>query len=95
MILPKVGHLVHIAGLCWYYIIFFFFNYLQILNFLQLRTPSILPSLQEMYINQLRTSPTSVKPDIVDGVDCSFYKNTQKLASFGKANLETTGGIIF
>ncbi|KAJ3224402.1 hypothetical protein HK099_008507 [Clydaea vesicula] len=64
------------------------------LNFLQTRTPPILPSLQEIYSSQLKSNPDSVQPTIVDGVDCSFYEDLESLQTFGNKNFESLGSLL-
>ncbi|KAI9324902.1 hypothetical protein DFJ73DRAFT_597024, partial [Zopfochytrium polystomum] len=64
------------------------------LNFLQTRTPPIIPSLHKLYFDRLK-SGARVKPIIVDGVDCSFEENIEPLKDFGSKNHETLGGLIY
>ncbi|TPX48655.1 hypothetical protein SeLEV6574_g01929 [Synchytrium endobioticum] len=64
------------------------------LNFLQTRNPPILPSLQKLYLDQLRNG-TAGPPKMEDGVDCSFYSDLDSLKDFGKENKETLGGLLY
>ncbi|KAK7202968.1 hypothetical protein BZA70DRAFT_242064, partial [Myxozyma melibiosi] len=59
-----------------------------IINFLQLRTPPILPSLHKIG-NDLR------QEKIVNGVDISFCDDLTLCNGFGNKNKETLGGLLF
>ncbi|TPX35497.1 hypothetical protein SmJEL517_g02175 [Synchytrium microbalum] len=64
------------------------------LNFLQTRNPPILPSLQKLYLDQLRNG-TAGPPKMEDGVDCSFYSDLDSLKDFGHANTESLGALLY
>ncbi|CAG8464186.1 20845_t:CDS:2 [Racocetra persica] len=59
----------------------------MILNFLQMRDPPILPVLHKI----------PHEPNIVHGVDVSFYEDIEKLEGFGNSNKnnESVGGLLF
>ncbi|CAG8535943.1 23330_t:CDS:2 [Gigaspora margarita] len=57
----------------------------MILNFLQMRDPPILPVLHRI----------PHEPNIVNGVDVSFYEDIDKLEGFGSKNNESVGGLLF
>ncbi|ORY31743.1 hypothetical protein BCR33DRAFT_792064 [Rhizoclosmatium globosum] len=67
---------------------------LMCLNFLQTRSPPILPSLQKPYLDQLFSKPTSpqttrktIPATIIDGVDCSFDRDAEPLSTRNTAGL--------
>ncbi|KAI9094438.1 hypothetical protein DFS34DRAFT_567072, partial [Phlyctochytrium arcticum] len=68
---------------------------MMVINFLQMRNPPILPCLHEMYFDQLKRDPHTVKPVIVDGVDCSFFEAVEELKGFGERNTETLAALLF
>ncbi|CAG8473301.1 10350_t:CDS:10 [Cetraspora pellucida] len=59
----------------------------MILNFLQMRDPPILPVLHQIPHD----------PNIINGVDVSFYEDIKKLEGFGNSNKnnESVGGLLF
>ncbi|OZJ04361.1 hypothetical protein BZG36_03205 [Bifiguratus adelaidae] len=59
------------------------------INFLQMRTPSILPALHQI--------PHTKRPDnaIVDGVDTSFCSDLDQLRGFGELNSESLGYLLY
>ncbi|KAJ9075692.1 hypothetical protein DSO57_1033493 [Entomophthora muscae] len=56
-----------------------------ILNFLQTRSPPILPALQFLDAN----------PKSAEGLDVPFFDNHALFQTFGRANKETLGGLLF
>ncbi|KAI8811539.1 hypothetical protein BJ742DRAFT_659811, partial [Cladochytrium replicatum] len=68
---------------------------MMVLNFLQMRNPPILPSLHEIYFEQLKSDPENVKQNIIDGVDCTFFDDLSALRGHGDANHETLGGLLY
>ncbi|ORY41544.1 Nucleotidyltransferase, partial [Rhizoclosmatium globosum] len=69
---------------------------LMCLNFLQTRSPPILPSLQKPYLDQLFSKPAVAPPQptrkiipatIIDGVDCSFDRDAEPLSTRNTAGL--------
>ncbi|KAJ1560290.1 hypothetical protein HK405_007602, partial [Cladochytrium tenue] len=68
------------------------------LNFLQTRSHPIIPSLQKLYFDRLEAAPAgnlTVRPVLVDGVDCSFHDDVASLRGFGSANHETLGALVY
>jgi len=61
-----------------------------VINFLQMRTPPILPCLHAMS----KDVPEEERI-IIDGVDCTFYSDLDKLKGFGKDNKETLYELIY
>eukprot|EP01117_Protostelium_nocturnum_P007428 TRINITY_DN2657_c0_g3_i4.p1 TRINITY_DN2657_c0_g3~~TRINITY_DN2657_c0_g3_i4.p1 ORF type:complete len:670 (-),score=246.60 TRINITY_DN2657_c0_g3_i4:30-2039(-) len=62
---------------------------LMVIHFLQLRSPPILPVLQEMTeLGEER------KENQVEGFDVYFYSNLDKLKDFGKENTESIGELL-
>ncbi|CAG8692181.1 20765_t:CDS:10, partial [Dentiscutata erythropus] len=57
----------------------------MILNFLQMRDPPILPVLHRIPHD----------PNIINGVDVSFFEDIDKLEGFGSKNHESVGGLLF
>lgn len=62
---------------------------LMLINFLQLRRPPVLPCLQQM---KDETGPHNKV--IVEGFDCTYYTNIQRLLSFGSRNAESIGELL-
>lgn len=60
---------------------------LMVINFLQQRNPPILPCLQRM-------RGTDATPVIVQGFDCSYFKDLDELRGFGAPNKETLGELL-
>jgi hypothetical protein len=58
----------------------------MILNFLQTRTPPILPSLQQQPL---------IPPKIVGGVNVAFDHSTKPYRSYGAKNTDSLGSLIF
>ncbi|KAK9694360.1 hypothetical protein K7432_013456 [Basidiobolus ranarum] len=60
-----------------------------IINFLQMRSPPVLPILHQM--------PTNVPSEscIIDGVDTTFNEDVTSLKDYGSMNKETLGGLLF
>ncbi|KAJ3132379.1 hypothetical protein HK100_005362 [Physocladia obscura] len=78
------------------------------INFLQTRSPPILPSLQKIYMDKLafaRQAATTVLPNaqptpplqttIIEGVDCSFEQNTAELKPQCALNTSTLGALFY
>lgn len=65
------------------------------LHFLQTRSPPILPCLHEMYFQRLSTAPEQTSRIVIDGVDCSFFEDTEELQGFGDANKESLGELLY
>ncbi|ORY86515.1 hypothetical protein LY90DRAFT_498742 [Neocallimastix californiae] len=61
-----------------------------VINFLQMRRPPILPCLHAMS----RDIPEEERI-IIDGIDCTFYSDLDKLKGFGKDNKETLYELIY
>ncbi|KAG0208440.1 hypothetical protein BGX33_006242 [Mortierella sp. NVP41] len=61
----------------------------MVINFLQMRSPPILPSLHDM--------PHELSPDnqVINGNNTSFYSDLTKLEGFGSANKESLGGLLY
>ncbi|CAL0306127.1 unnamed protein product [Lupinus luteus] len=59
---------------------------LMCINFLQQRRPAILPCLQEMKTTYSVT---------VDGIDCAFFDQVEKLYGFGHRNKETIAQLVW
>ncbi|RKO90385.1 hypothetical protein BDK51DRAFT_11699, partial [Blyttiomyces helicus] len=68
---------------------------MMILNFLQMRSPPILPCLHGMYLSQLQSDPVNVTQIMIDGIDCSFYDDIEAVRGFGAPNRETLGGLLY
>jgi DNA polymerase sigma len=60
---------------------------LMVINFLQQRKPPILPCLQRML-------GTDTTPVVVQGFDCSYFKDLDQLRGFGALNRETLGELL-
>ncbi|ORY04618.1 hypothetical protein K493DRAFT_253366 [Basidiobolus meristosporus CBS 931.73] len=60
-----------------------------ILNFLQMRTPPILPVLHRM------PEKAALESCVIDGVDTTFNDDVASLKDFGSANKETLGELLF
>lgn len=58
----------------------------MVLNFLQTRSPPVLPSLQ--------TSP-GLKPHVLNGINVAFDRDLAKYEGFGKANTSSLGDLLF
>jgi hypothetical protein len=65
------------------------------LHFLQTRNPPVLPCLHEMYFKRLSTDPSQTCRIVIDGVDCSFYEDTDALQGFGDSNKESLGDLLY
>ncbi|CAA7401791.1 unnamed protein product [Spirodela intermedia] len=59
---------------------------LMCIHFLQLRRPAILPCLQEMQPTYMVT---------VDGIECAFFDQVQKLEHFGSVNRESIAELLW
>ncbi|KAG0283651.1 hypothetical protein BGZ96_011957 [Linnemannia gamsii] len=61
----------------------------MVINFLQMRSPPILPSLHDM--------PHELSPDnqVINGNNTSFFSDLAKLEGFGSANKESLGGLLY
>lgn len=61
----------------------------MVINFLQMRSPPILPSLHDM--------PHELSPDnqVINGNNTSFFSDLTKLEGFGSANKESLGGLLY
>ncbi|KAG0372081.1 hypothetical protein BGX24_000777 [Mortierella sp. AD032] len=61
----------------------------MVINFLQMRSPPILPSLHDM--------PHELSPDnqVINGNNTSFFSDLSKLEGFGSANKESLGGLLY
>ncbi|KAG0358075.1 hypothetical protein BC939DRAFT_1683 [Gamsiella multidivaricata] len=61
----------------------------MVINFLQMRSPPILPSLHDM--------PHELSPDnqIINGNNTSFFSDLSQLEGFGDANKESLGGLLY
>ncbi|KAJ3357562.1 hypothetical protein HDU83_006288 [Entophlyctis luteolus] len=70
-------------------------------NFLQTRTPPVLPSLQKIYLDQLASvrHPNSgdavLETVIVEGVDCSFAETTPELKRLCATNTSSVGALLY
>ncbi|ORY04989.1 Nucleotidyltransferase [Basidiobolus meristosporus CBS 931.73] len=60
-----------------------------IINFLQMRSPPVLPVLHQMPDTALTV------PCIIDGVDTTFNEDVASLKGYGHRNQETLGGLLF
>lgn len=60
-----------------------------VINFLQMRSPPILPALHDM--------PHTLSADnqVINGNNTSFCEDLSKLEGFGYANKETLGGLLY
>ncbi|KAG0310714.1 hypothetical protein BGZ99_000182, partial [Dissophora globulifera] len=61
----------------------------MVINFLQMRSPPILPSLHDM--------PHELSPDnqVINGNNTSFFSDLSRLEGFGRANKESLGGLLY
>ncbi|KAF9332961.1 hypothetical protein BGZ91_011491 [Linnemannia elongata] len=61
----------------------------MVINFLQMRSPPILPSLHDM--------PHELSPDnqVINGNNTSFFSDLTQLEGFGSANKESLGGLLY
>lgn len=61
----------------------------MVINFLQMRSPPILPALHDM--------PHDLSPDnqVVNGNNTSFFSDLSRLEGFGQANKESLGGLLY
>ncbi|KAF9918272.1 hypothetical protein BX616_009664 [Lobosporangium transversale] len=61
----------------------------MVINFLQMRSPPILPSLHDM--------PHELSPDnqVINGNNTSFFSDIDRLEGFGQANKESLGGLLY
>lgn len=60
---------------------------LMIVNFLQMRQPPVLPNLQ-------RLAEGVAERKVVDGFDCTYYRDVERLRGYGAANKESTGELL-
>ncbi|KAG0034361.1 hypothetical protein BGZ81_005037 [Podila clonocystis] len=60
-----------------------------VINFLQMRSPPILPALHDM--------PHTLSADnqVINGNNTSFFEDLSKLEGFGYSNKETLGGLLY
>lgn len=65
---------------------------LLVINFLQQRSPPILPCLQQY--REAGTEGGEIPVLIVRGYNCYFYPHVDSLREFGKANTETLGELL-
>jgi hypothetical protein len=65
------------------------------INFLQTRNPPILPCLNDMYYDTLKTNPNAVRQVIIDGIDCSFFDDLPTLQGFGARNTQSLGALLY
>ncbi|KAJ3188157.1 hypothetical protein HDU85_005307 [Gaertneriomyces sp. JEL0708] len=70
---------------------------MMVINFLQMRHPPILPSLQEIYFQRLQANYSSVTPVFIDGVDCGFCTDEDVIREFRayNTNEETLASLLF
>ncbi|KAF9171649.1 hypothetical protein BGX21_006263 [Mortierella sp. AD011] len=61
----------------------------MVINFLQMRSPPILPSLHDM---EHELSPDN---QVINGNNTSFFSDLSKLEGFGQANKESLGGLLY
>ncbi|KAG0248260.1 hypothetical protein BG011_000267 [Mortierella polycephala] len=61
----------------------------MVINFLQMRSPPILPSLHDI--------PHELSPDnqIINGNNTSFFSDLSRLEGFGRANKESLSGLLY
>ncbi|KAG0211526.1 hypothetical protein BGX28_007750 [Mortierella sp. GBA30] len=61
----------------------------MVINFLQMRSPPILPSLHDL--------PHELSPDnqVINGNNTSFFSDLAQLEGFGSANKESLGGLLY
>ncbi|KAG0355695.1 hypothetical protein BG005_005372 [Podila minutissima] len=60
-----------------------------VINFLQMRSPPILPALHDM------PHTLSAENQVINGNNTSFCEDLSKLEGFGYANKETLGGLLY
>ncbi|KAI8852714.1 hypothetical protein BC829DRAFT_57749 [Chytridium lagenaria] len=71
---------------------------MMLINFLQTRSPPILPSLHAIYLQKLKSWTPSNPPlhqVIIDGVDCTFEEDLTHLQHYGAKNTETLGHLLY
>ncbi|KAF9132925.1 hypothetical protein BGW39_011013 [Mortierella sp. 14UC] len=61
----------------------------MVINFLQMRSPPILPSLHDM------PHELSLDNQVINGNNTSFFSDLSKLEGFGSANKESLGGLLY
>ncbi|KAF9361786.1 hypothetical protein BGX26_011781 [Mortierella sp. AD094] len=61
----------------------------MVINFLQMRSPPILPSLHDM---EHELSPDN---QVINGNNTSFFSDLARLEGFGQANKESLGGLLY
>ncbi|KAG9326927.1 hypothetical protein KVV02_001877 [Mortierella alpina] len=61
----------------------------MVINFLQMRSPPILPTLHDM--------PHELSPDnqVINGNNTSFFSDLSQLEGFGSTNKESLGGLLY
>ncbi|KAF9956740.1 hypothetical protein BGZ72_002533 [Mortierella alpina] len=61
----------------------------MVINFLQMRSPPILPTLHDM--------PHELSPDnqVINGNNTSFFSDLSQLEGFGSSNKESLGGLLY
>jgi len=61
----------------------------MVINFLQMRSPPILPSLHNM------SHDLSPDNQVINGNNTSFFSDLSQLEGFGLANKESLGGLLY